>query len=328
MPRDATKTESSALAFCEDYARRHGRAPTVRELMEGIGVQNPTAASRALRKHVQTTYEKAFASGSLNSLDAVLLQRIQELQAAAAEVGQAELAHERQAFEAVKAAKDQEIAVALADRDLALKQVETTQHELAVFEARTSEEIAAKVAQIAALTRDLTESVQQRKDVEQAFAKAREDIAETTALLRQAKATAAQQLLEAEERQEAALNQQAVSHAVVVRKRDEDILAAHRERRRAEDNLVIANTKLALMEKALEQSRQQLQAAQGQVTARAVAEQAAKDAQARAERAEAEAAELRVEGRRQAEALARLEAENTALRKLADRQDEKRPRKS
>lgn len=101
-------------------------------------------ASRALRKHVQATYEKAFASGAPGGLDPQLLQRIQELQDTAAEVGHAELARERVAFEALKAAKDEEVDQALADRDLALKQVETTRHELAVFEARTGEEIAAK----------------------------------------------------------------------------------------------------------------------------------------------------------------------------------------
>ena len=327
MPRDATQTESRALAFCEDYARTHGRAPTVRELMDGIGVQNPTGASRALRKHVQATYEKAFASNVPAGLDAQLLQRIQELQDAAAEVGHAELERERVAFEALKAAKDEEVDQALADRVIALKQVETTHHELAVFEARTGEEIAAKGEQIAALTRDLTESVQQRKDVEQALAKARENVAETTALLRQAKATAAQQLLDAEERQEAALKQQAASHAVVVRKRDEDILAAHRERRRAEDNLVIANTKLGLSENALEQLRKRLEATQVLTTAKAVADQAAADALVRAGKAEAEAVQLRADGLRSAEALARLEAEIEILRKQAEAGPPPRPGK-
>jgi hypothetical protein len=88
--------------------------------------------------------------------------------------------------------------------------------------------------------------------------------------------------------------------------------------------LVIANTKLGVAEKAVEQLRRQLETAQEHVTARAVAEQAAKDAKARAGRAEAEAADLRQEGRRQAEALARLEAENAVLRKLADNAAEKR----
>ena len=327
MPRDATQTENRALAFCEDYARTHGRAPTVRELMEGIGVQNPTGASRALRKHVQATYEKAFASNVPGGLDAQLLQRIQELQDAAAEVGHAELERERVAFEALKAAKDEEVDQAHTDRDLALKKVETTHHELAVFEARTGEEIAAKGEQIAALTRDLTESAQQRKDVEQALAKAREDVAETTALLRQAKATAAQQLLDAEERQEAALKQQAASHSAVVRKRDEDILAAHRERRRAEDNLVIANTKLGLSENTLEQLRKRLEATQALITAKAVADQAAADALVRACKAEAETVQLRSDGLRSAEALARLEAELEILRKQAEAGRPQRPGK-
>ena len=63
------------------------------------------------------------------------------------------------------------------------------------------------------------------------------------------------------------------------------------------------------------------------VTARAVAEQSAKDALARAERADAEAGLLRTDSRRQAEALARLEAENTVLLTLAESKAEKRPGK-
>lgn len=327
MPRDASVTESRFLAFCEDYARTHGRAPTVRELMEGVGVQNPTGASRALRKHVQIAYEKAFAHSLPEGLDPQLLQRLQELQNAAAELGLAELARERDAFEAIKLVKDVEIAQALAERDAALKQVETTKHERALFEARTGEEIAAKVGQIAALTHELTTAQHRREEDQQALSLATATVAETQALLRQAKATAAHQLLEAEERQEAALRQQASTHDAEKLTLAADLQAADRERRRAEDSLVIANTKLGIAEKAVEQLRQRVEAAQVHLTARAVAEQSAKDAQARAERAEVEAGQLRADVRRLAEALARLEAENALLRKPEQIQNEKPPTK-
>ena len=145
--------------------------------------------------------------------------------------------------------------------------------------------------------------------------------------MRQVKATSAQQLLEAEERQEAALKQQATAFDVEKRKLTADLQAADRERRRAEDNLVIANTKLGITEKTVEQLRRQLEAVQAHVTARAVAEQSAKDALARAERADAEAGLLRTDSRRQAEVLARLEAENTVLLTLAESKAEKRPGK-
>ena len=315
MPRDASVTESRFLAFCEDYARTHGRAPTVRELMDGVGVQNPTGASRALRKHTLITYEKAFAHSLPEGLDPQLLQRLQELQNAAAELGLAELARERDAFEAIKLAKDAEIAQSLGERDTALKQVEATQHERALFEARTGEEIAAKVGQIAALTHDLATAQQRHGEDLQALSQATATIAETQALLRQAKATAAQQLLDAEERQDATLKQRAGVHDAEKRKLVADLQAADRERRRAEDNLVITETKLGIAEKAVEQLRRQLEAVQAHVTARAVAEQAARDAQARAVRAEVEAGQLRADGRRVAEAVARLEAENALLRK-------------
>ena len=327
MPRDATVTESRFLAYCEDYARTHGRAPTVRELMDGVGVQNPAGASRALRKHTQSTYEKAFANRVPDGLDPQLLQRLQELQDAAAEVGRAELARERDAFEVIKQAKDKAVEAALAERDAALNQVETTRHERALFEARTGEEIAAKTGQIAALTHDLATARQRREEDQQALSQAAAAIAETQALLRQAKATAAQQLLDAEERQEAALKQRATAFEVEKRKLTADLQAADRERRRAEDNLVIANTKLGIAEKTVAQLRSQLEEAQVHVTARAVAEQSAKDALARAERADAEAGLLRTDSRRQAEALARLEAENTVLLTLAESKAEKRPGK-
>lgn len=327
MPRDATVTESRFLAFCEDYARTHGRAPTVRELMDGVGVQNPAGASRALRKHVHTLYEKAFANQVPDGLDPQLLQRLQELQDAAAEVGRAELAREREAFEAVKQAKDKAVEEALAERDAALNQVEATRHERALFEARTNEEIAAKAGQIAALTHELATAQQRHEEDQQALSQSAATIAETQALLRQAKATAAQQLLEAEERQEAALKQQAAAFEVERRKLTADLQAADRERRRAEDNLVIANTKLGIAEKTVTQLRSQLEAAHVHVTARAVAEQSAKDALARAERADAEAGLLRTDSRRQAEVLARLEAENTVLLTLAESKAEKRPGK-
>ena len=317
MPRDATVTESRFLAFCEDYARTHGRAPTVRELMDGVGVQNPAGASRALRKHAHTIYEKAFANQAPDGLDPQLLQRLQELQEVAVEVGRAELARERDAFEAIKQAKDKAIEAALAERDAALNQVEATRHERALFEARTNEEIASKTGQIAALTHELATAQQRQEEDRQALSQAAATIAEAQALLRQAKATAAQQMLEAEDRQEAVLKQQAAAFEVEKRKLTADLQAADRERRRAEDNLVIANTKLGITEKTVEQLRRQVEAAQVHVTARAVAEQSAKDALARAERAEAEAGQLRADSRRQAEALARLEAENTVLRKLA-----------
>ncbi len=325
MPRDASVTESRFLAFCEDYARTNGRAPTVRELMDGVGVQNPTGASRALRKHVQTTYKKAFAHSLPEGLDPQLLQRLQELQNAAAELGLAELARERAVFEAIKQAKDVDVAQALSERDAALKQVETTAHERALFEARTGEEIAAKVGQIAALTHDLAMAQKRREEDQQALSRTAATIAETQALLRQAKVTSAQQLLEAEVRQEAALKQQAGAHDAEKRKLTADLQAADRERRRAEDNRVIAETKLGIAEKTVEQLRRQLEAAQEHVTARAVAEQAAKEALARAERADVESGLLRADGRRQAEALARLESENTVLRTLTESMAEKRP---
>ena len=315
MPRDASVTESRFLAFCEDYARTNGRAPTVRELMDGVGVQNPTGASRALRKHVQTTYEKAFAHSLPEGLDPQLLQRLQELQNAAAELGLAELARERAVFEAIKQAKDVDVAQALSERDAALK----------LFEARTGEEIAAKVGQIAALTHDLAMAQKRREEDQQALSRTAATIAETQALLRQAKVTSAQQLLEAEERQEAALKQQAGAHDAEKRKLTADLQAADRERRRAEDNRVIAETKLGIAEKTVEQLRRQLEAAQEHVTARAVAEQAAKEALARAERADVESGLLRADGRRQAEAIARLESENTVLRTLTESMAEKRP---
>ena len=254
MPRDASVTESRFLAFCEDYARTHGRAPTVRELMDGVGVQNPTGASRALRKHVQSTYEKAFAGSSSQGLDPQLLHRLQELQDAAAELGLAEVARERSAFATIQQAKDQEVATARVERDTALRLVETTRQERALFEARTGEEIAAKTGQIAALTQDLANTQQRHEDAQRALSQATATIAESQALLRQAKATAAQQLLEAEERQETALQQQASAHQAEKRKLTADLAVADRERRRAEDNLVIVNTKLALMEKALSSS--------------------------------------------------------------------------
>lgn len=327
MPRDARVTESRFLAFCEDYARTHGRAPTVRELMDAVGVQNPTGASRALRKHVQSTYEKAFAHGLPQDLDPQLLQRLQELQDAAAELGLAELAREREAFEAIKRAQEAEVDEAEAERDSALKRVETTLHERALIEARTGEEIAARTGQIAALTQDLAHAQQRHEDDQQALSQATATIAETQALLRQARATAAQQLLEAEERQEAALKQQSSAHDTEKRKLAVDLLAAVRERRRAEDTLVIANTKLGITEKSVEQLRQQLVTAQLHATARAVAEQAEKDAKARAERAEVEAGQLRADGLRLAETVARLEAENTLLQKQAENSLEKRPAK-
>lgn len=323
MPRDARVTEGRFLAFCEDYARTNGRAPTVRELMDGVGVQNPTGASRALRKHVHSTYEKCFAGAPPQGLDPQLLQRLQELQDAAAELGLAEVARERAAFQAVQQAQADAVAAALAERDAALKGAEETRHERALFEARTGEELAAKTGQIAALTHELASAAKRHEEDQQALSRATASIAETQALLRQARTTAAQQLLEAEEQQEAALQQQATAHQAEKRKLGADLAAADRERRRAEDSLVIVNTKLALTEKTLEQSRQELQTARGQVTARAVADQATIDALARAERAEAEAAQLRLEGRRQAVALARLEAENAMMRKLLDRAAEK-----
>jgi chromosome segregation ATPase len=316
MPRDASVTESRFLAFCEDYARTHGRAPTVRELMDGVGVQNPTGASRALRKHVQTAYEKAFAHGLPEGLDSQLLQRLQELQNAAAELGLAELARERDAFEAVKLAKDAEIAQALAERDVALKQVETTRHERALFEARTGEEIAAKTGQIAALTHDLAAARKMHEEDQQALSQATATIAETQALLRQAKATAAQQLVEAEERQAAALQQQVAAFDTEKRKLATDLQAADRERRRAEDSRVITETKLGMADKTVEQFRRQMEVAQRHVTARAVAEQATLDALARAVRAEAETAQARVASQRAEQTLARLQAENETLRKL------------
>lgn len=95
-------------------------------------------------------------------------------------------------------------------------------------------------------------------------------------------------------------------------------MAAHRERRRAEDNLVIANTKLGLSENALEQLRKRLEGTQALVTAKAVADQAAADALVRAGNAEEEAIKLRADGLRSAEALARLEAEIAILRKQAE----------
>ena len=327
MPRDATNTEARALAFCEDYARTHGRAPTVRELMEGIGVQNPAGASRALRKHVQATYEKAFSSSAPDRLDSQLLQRLQALQDAAAELGLAELAREREAFEAVKAAKDDEVVLAQNERDAALQQVATTLQEQAVFEARTGEEIAAKAEQIAALDRDIAEALKKKETADQALAKAREEITEANTLLRQIKVSTAQQLLEAEERQEAALKQQADAHAAAIRKRDEDMLAAHRERRRAEDNLVITETKLGIAEKACEQLRQRLEATQALITAKAVADQATADALVRAEKAESDAAELRAEELRSTERLARLETEISLLRKQSESARPQRPGK-
>jgi chromosome segregation ATPase len=319
MPRDASVTEGRFLAFCEDYARTNGRAPTVREVMDGVGVQSPNGASRALRKHGQITYDKAFAHSLPEGLDPQLLQRLQELQNAAAEVGLAELARERAAFEAIKLAKDKEVEAALADRDAALKQVETTQHERALFEARTGEEIAAKQGQIAALTHDLTAAQKRREEYEQTLSQATATIAETQALLRQAKASAAQQLLEAEERHEAALKQQAGAHEAEKRKLAADLVTADRERRRAEDNRVIAETKLGIAEKTAAQLRRQVEAAQGHVTARAVAEQATLDAQARAVRAEGETAQLRAAFQRVEQTVARLQAENDTLQKLLTR---------
>lgn len=327
MPRDASVTEARFLAFCEDYARTNGRAPTVRELMDGVGVQNPTGASRALRKHTQITYEKVFAGAPAKGLDPQLLQRLQELQDAAAELGLAEVAREREAFEEVRRAKDEAVAAALGERDAALKLVETTRQERALFEARTGEEIAARMEQIAALTHDLTSARKKHEEDQQALSQATAMFAETQALLRQVKASAAQQLLEAEERQEAALTHLEATHDAEKRKQAADLLSTERERRRAEDNLVIAETKLGIAEKTVEQLRRQLEAGQAHITARAVAERAEKDAKARAERAEALAIQVQADGRRQAEALARLESENSLLRKLAEGQDEKRPDK-
>ncbi len=325
MPRDATVTESRFLAFCEDYARTNGRAPTVRELMDGVGVQNPTGASRALRKHVQIAYNKAFAHDLPAGLDTQLLQRLQELQDAAAELGMAEVAREREAFEAVKLAKDEMIAAALAERDAALKLVEEIRHERAVFEARTGEEIAAKVGQIAALTHDLAAAQKRHEDGQQALSQATATIAETQALLRQAKATAAQQLLEAEERQEAALKQLATSQEAEKLKLAADLQSAARERRRAEDNRVITETKLNIAEQAVEQLHQQLAAAQIHVTARAVAEQAVKDALARAVRAESDVAQLRAASQSATQTVARLQAENDTLQKLLLRHSTQHP---
>lgn len=326
MPRDASVTESRFLAFCEDHARTHGRAPTVRELMDGVGVQNPTGASRALRKHTQITYEKAFAGGPPQGLDPQLLQRLQELQDAAAELGLVEVAREREAVEAMQQARDQAVADAIADRDAALKLAEETRHERALFEARTGEEIAARTGQIAALTHDLATARNRHEEDQQALSQATAMIAETQALLRQAKATAAQQLLEAEERQEAALKQQASAHDAEKRKLAADLAAADRERRRAEDNLVINETKLAIAEKAGEQLRRQLEVAQGHITARAVAEQAARDALARALRAEAETEQLRSASQTASQAVVRLQAENDALQRLLLAENPQQPK--
>ena len=325
MPRDATKTESGALAFCDTYAQKHGRAPTVREVMDGIGVQNPAAASRALRRHVQAAYEKAFANDNARGLDAQLLQRIQELQAAAAEVGQADLAREREEFAAVKVAKDAEITRALADRDQARQAIETIQHEFAVFEARTTAELAAKSEQIAALDSELAESKRTCKTAGLALTAAREASAETNTLLRHANAVHAQQLLEAEERHDSAVNRQVHVHEAEKRRLADNISVAERDQRRAEDNLVVTNTKLELAQKSLEQLRRQAELAQIHLTAKAVAERAMEDARTRAEKAETEAGHLRAEASRASHDLASSQAENLLFREQAETK-QRRPR--
>lgn len=186
MPRDAAETERLALAACEQLAESERRMPTVKMVMDTIGIRSPEVVGRALRRWREAFLERTLAQDVGLGLPTALVQPLRELIALARAQAQREIEQVRAALAEVAAAKDLEVAAAHEATIRAERETEAARHELAVFRASADEQARALRADAADLRRRLEASGEALNVAQRALASERESGARCATRLEQA----------------------------------------------------------------------------------------------------------------------------------------------
>lgn len=187
MPRDAHETERLALAACEELAQSERRVPTVKMVMNAIGVQSPEVVGRALRRWREAFLDRTLAQDVGIGLPTALVQPLRELIALARAQAQEEIEQARAALGEVARAKDQEVAAAQECAAQAQRATESVRNELAVYRASADQQVLSLRAEAADLRTRLAASDQALKAGQQAIVSERENVARLAARLEQAK---------------------------------------------------------------------------------------------------------------------------------------------
>jgi|GEM_PF-5674597 len=148
MARSASETHRRALAYAGEHVRQHKAFPTVRDVMDGIGMQSPDVVSRAIRECKETMLDEAISGGIGGRFSPALLKAVEELQEAAQKEGLANLEQKRMEWETEKAAVAAAYEGAIAERDAARREIEAERHNLAIFKAAAAEAAAAQEKEI------------------------------------------------------------------------------------------------------------------------------------------------------------------------------------
>jgi hypothetical protein len=138
MPRDATETERRAMLACEELARVERRLPTVKRLMDTLGIQSPEVVGRALKRWREGFIERALAEDTHLGLPIALVQPLKELMVLAQAEASREIEGARAALDARRAAIEEDLVTARTARDEALKRTEAADQALALFQTLAS----------------------------------------------------------------------------------------------------------------------------------------------------------------------------------------------
>lgn len=68
-PRPLTERQETVLWFYQDFARRHGYGPTIREACEALGI----ASTNGVSDHLRALKRKGFVARSTNKQRAVIV---------------------------------------------------------------------------------------------------------------------------------------------------------------------------------------------------------------------------------------------------------------
>jgi chromosome segregation protein len=170
MPRDATETERRAMLACEELARVERRLPTVKRLMDTLGIQSPEVVGRALKRWREGFIERALAEDTHLGLPIALVQPLKELMALAQAEASREIEGARAALDARRAAMEEDLTTARTARDEALKRAEAADQALALFQTVATEERQGQAARIADLERRLDAAIEARALAERTLA--------------------------------------------------------------------------------------------------------------------------------------------------------------
>jgi hypothetical protein len=140
MPRDATETERRAMLACEELARVERRLPTVKRLMDTLGIQSPEVVGRALRRWREDFIERALAEAPHLGLPIALVQPLKELMALAQAEASREIEGARAALDARRAAIEEDLMAARTACEGALQRAEAADQALALFQTVATED--------------------------------------------------------------------------------------------------------------------------------------------------------------------------------------------